>query len=236
MRSAPLRLACPACLGVALESASVGDGARVHHCGRCGGTWLLQEQIVRLRAVPAAALRTMIRRADDAGFLCHDCHAPMDRDAPSCAACRWTNTLECPDCGRPMRREVHQDVTVDVCRPCKAIWLDHHELTSIWAVAAAGVVARAPRGSKVAAAGADAGGFLLDSLWYAPDLAVGVARVGVHAAGAGLEAASHVAGAGMHAVAHAPELASGLADAAGDAAGTVFSLIADILCGLFEGF
>ena len=235
MRKPPQRMECTACLGVAMERASVANGVSLHHCGRCGGTWLLRDQIPRLRAVPASALRAMIRRADDAGFLCHDCHAPMSRDTASCAGCGWTNTLECPGCGQAMRREAHAGVTVDVCRPCTGVWLDHHELSSLWTVAARGAMVRSRRGSKLAAAGADAGGFLLDSLWYAPDLVVGVARVGIHAAGAGLEAASHVAGAGMHAVAHAPELASGLADVAGDAAGTVFSLIADILCGLFDG-
>lgn len=235
MRRAPIRLVCPACLGVALESATVAPGLTIDHCGRCGGTWLPRAQTERLRAAPAAAVRAMIRRADDAGFLCHDCHAPMDRDAASCAACKWGNTLECPDCIKPMRRETHDGVTVDVCRPCKAVWLDHHELSSLWAVAAAGAVARSP-GSNAAAVAGDAGGFLLDALWYAPDLVVGVAHVGVHAAGAGLEAAAHLAGAGMHAAVNAPEIAGGLAEAAGEAAGGVFSLIAEIIGGIFEGF
>jgi Zn-finger nucleic acid-binding protein len=234
MRRAPIRLACPACVGVGMEVATLSNGARLHHCGRCGGTWILRGQIERLRSVPASALRTIIRRADDAGFLCHDCHAPTDRDAVSCPGCGWANTLECPDCGKRMRRETHNGVTVDVCRPCKAVWLDHHELSSLWAVAAAGAIARSPGSNAVAVAG-DAGGFLLDALWYAPDLVVGVAHVGVQAAGAGLEAASHLAGAGVHAAANAPEIVSGLAEVAGDAAGGVFSLIAEIIGGLFEG-
>jgi Zn-finger nucleic acid-binding protein len=235
MRRAPIRLACPTCLGVVLESAALAPGLTIDFCGRCGGTWLLRAQIDRLRTVPATALRTIIRRSDDAGFLCHDCHAPADRDAASCPACGWANTLECPDCGKGMRRETHNGVTVDVCRPCKAVWLDHHELSSLWAVAAAGAVARSPGTQAVAVAG-DAGGFLLDALWYAPDLVVGAAHVGVHAAGAGLEAASHLASAGIHAAVNAPEIASGLAEVAGEAAGGVFSLIAEIIGGIFEGF
>lgn len=231
MADAPLRLACPACLGVALESADVTDTVKLHHCGRCGGTWLLRGQIPRLRAVPASALRTMIRRADDAAFLCHDCHAPMDRDAASCPGCGWANRLECPDCGKPMRRETHHGVTVDVCRPCTAVWLDHHELSSLWAVTVAGVVAASPVARKVADAGADAGGFLLDALWYAPDLAFGAAHVGVHAVGAGLEAASHVPGM----LAAVPEAAPAIVEAAGEAAGGVFSLIAEVIGGIFEG-
>lgn len=232
MRSAPLRLACPACLGVALESVSVADGVKVRHCARCGGAWLPRAQAPRLRAVPAAAVRATLTRREDASFVCHNCHAVMDRDAPACAACLWSNTLECPECGRAMRRETKDGLSVDVCRPCAAAWLDHHDLSLLWAAGAAGAIAGATMGSKVASAGADAGGFLLDTLWWAPDIAVGV----VHAS-------AHMAGAGMEALSHAPEMLAGLPDAAGgaaevasEAAGGVFSLIADVIGGIFVGF
>lgn len=231
MRKPPQRMECPACLGVAMESARVAEGVQVRHCARCGGTWLPRAQIPRLRAVPASALRTMITRRDDAGFACHGCHAAMDRDTARCEACGWTNTLECPDCGKAMARQTERDVTVDVCRGCQGVWLDHHELGSLWAVAAAGAVATTSVGRKVADAGADAGAFLLESLWYAPDLAVGVAHAGVHVASAGIQAASHL----PEVIAALPEAAGGLAELAGEAAGSVFSLIAEIIGGLFDG-
>jgi Zn-finger nucleic acid-binding protein len=232
MRKPLLRLACPACLGVVLERAPVADGLSVDHCGRCGGTWLLRANAVRLRAVPAAALRAMVRRSGDAGFLCHDCHAPMDRDAMLCGGCGWANVLECPGCGTRMRRETHQGVTVDVCRGCAGIWLDHHELSTIWEDSAGRAVAR--RGRTAHAVG-DAGGFLLDALWFAPDATVALAHVSARAAGAGLEAAAHAAGAGMHAVANAPGAAVGMMEMIGDAAGAVFGLIADVIGGIFDG-
>lgn len=237
MHSAPMRLACPACLGVALESAAVADGVRIHHCGRCGGTWLLRGQIARLRAVSAGAVRTMITRATDAGFLCHGCHAPMERDAARCPSCSWVNTLECPSCGRWMRRTSERDVTVDVCRGCEAVWLDHHELSALWAAAAAVAVVQGG-GTNLAAAGADAGSFLLDALWYAPDLTVGAVRGAVYLAGEGMELASHAAGAGLEAVSNAPGLFSVLAnvlEVAGDVAGTVFGVIAEVIGAIFEG-
>jgi Zn-finger nucleic acid-binding protein len=222
---------CPACLGVAMESASVADGLKVHHCGRCGGTWLRGAQIPRLREVPASALRTMITRRDDASFLCHGCHQPMERDAGRCEACEWRNTLDCPDCGKPMHRERRRDVTVDVCRGCKAVWLDHHELDSLWAVAAAGAVAATQQGQSLLAAGADAGDFLLEALWYAPDLTVNAVGLTVRAAGAGVEALSHAPGL----LASLPELLGGFAEVAADVAGAVFGLIAEIIGGLFDG-
>lgn len=245
MRKALPRLACPACLGVALEVTTVTDGAKVHHCKRCGGTWLLRGQVARLRTVPASALRLMLPRADEAGYLCHGCAVPMERDAAKCASCGWGNTLECPDCGKPMRRETENGVTVDVCRGCQAVWLDHHELSMIWASAATVALAQTSAGNSLVTTAGDAGGFLLDALWYAPDLTVGAIHVGARAVGAGLDAAADLAGAGMNAVANSGGLveaagglvqgAAGMAEVAGDAAGGVFSFILEIIGGIFDG-
>jgi len=231
-----MRLSCPACLGVALETVSAAPGVDIDHCRRCGGTWILREQTARLRTVPIAAMRAAITRAQDAAFACHGCHAPMDRDAAACLACRWDNALECPECGKTMRRQTERDVTVDVCRGCKAVWLDHHELSSIWAVAAAGAVAASGAAGRIGEAGADAGSFLLDALWYAPDLVVHTAyygaQAGAHVVGAAAEAAAHAPGL----LAATPELVAGAAEVAGEAAGGVFEFIAEIIGGIFEAF
>jgi Zn-finger nucleic acid-binding protein len=231
MRKHLQRMECPACLGVAMERVSVAAGVEVDHCGRCGGTWIPRDQAPRLRQVPVAALRATITRHDEASFLCHGCHAAIHRDAPACEACSWANTLDCPDCGKPMRRESAKGVTLDVCRPCKAVWLDHHELDAIWAVAAAGALAGTTVGGRIAAAGGDAGGFLLESLWWAPDLTFHAAYGAARVAGAGIDAASHA----PEMLAALPDAAGGLAEAAGEAAGGVFSLIAEIIGGIFEG-
>ncbi|HEU0302102.1 MAG TPA: zf-TFIIB domain-containing protein [Longimicrobium sp.] len=228
---APLRLACPACLGVALEKVTVAPGLQIDHCARCGGTWILRDQAARLRAQPVAAVRATITRADDAGFLCHGCHGPMDRDAAYCASCNWFNRLECPACGKGMRREAGRSVTVDVCRPCQGVWLDHHELASVWAVAAAGAVAHAGTTGRLSAVDANAGDFLLDVLWFAPDLAFGAVQVSAHAVGAGVEAAAHVPGL----LASTPEALAGAAEVAGSVAGTVFGFIAEAIAAIFEG-
>lgn len=238
MRDAPLRLACPACLGVALERTPVAGSVAVSHCGRCGGTWLPRMQIPRLREVPASALRTMFTRRDDAGFVCHGCHGPMERDAAACGACGWRNTLQCPDCGKPMRRETQNGVAVDVCRPCTAVWLDHHELSAVWAAAATVAVAATPAASHDAATVGNAGEFLLDLLLHAPEVAVRAAGGLVEAGGAGVELIGNVGGAGLDALSDAPGLFSALPDALGalaEAAGSVFGLIAEILGGLSDG-
>src|SRR5687767_13119972 len=104
MRKHLQRMECPACLGMVMERVSVAAGVEVDHCARCGGTWIPREQAPRLRQVPAAALRATITRRDNASFLCHGCHAAIHRDAVACEACNWANTLDCPDCGKRMRR------------------------------------------------------------------------------------------------------------------------------------
>lgn len=233
-RLVPMRLSCPACLGVALERVSAAPGVEIDHCRRCGGTRILQDQTAQLRAVPAPALRAAITREEEAGFVCHDCHVPMARDAAACVWCKWKNVLECPECGKAMSRRTERGTTVDVCRGCRAVWLDHHELATIWAVAAAGAVAHYGAAGQMNPA-LDAGAFLLDALWYAPDLvvhgAVAGARLGVHVVSAGAEAAAQVPGL----LASTPEAVAVAAEAAGEAAGGVFGFIAEIIGAIFGG-
>ncbi len=232
MPRAPIRLACPACLGVAMASSTLMNGGTVDHCRRCGGTWLLRRHIDRLRAMPANALRVMIHRADDAGFLCHGCHVPMNRDAASCPACGWKNRLECPDCLAPMRHQSGNGVTVDVCRECQGVWLDHHELSAaLWTAVAATAALQSPGGTDSAVAAFGDASSLLDVLWYMPDLASGVMRGAGDMAGMGLEAASHAPGV----LSSLPEAAGGALELVGELAGAVFELIAAILGGIFEG-
>ena len=213
MTDALIRLECPACPGVPMERTVIGSGVAIRHCTRCGGAWVLRGQGPALAAVLAPTLRTILRREPGASFVCHACHAPMDRGAPACPACGWDNRLPCPDCGRTMQRQEHRGITVDVCRACVGVWMDHGELGALWTVRPGG-----ERQGVVATAG-DAAGFVLESVWYAPDLAVGAAHLTAHAAVGAVEAA-----------AHAPELLS----AAAEGAGSVFGLIAEVLGSLFD--
>jgi Zn-finger nucleic acid-binding protein len=227
-----MRLECPACLGLALNRNAVAQATTLDHCGRCGGTWIPRTQIDRLRAVPTETVRAMITRAGDAGFLCHSCHTPMDRDAASCSACKWSNALECPSCGKGLERTTAQGVSVDVCRRCEGVWLDHHELWSLWAAAAA--VAAANHGGVLDGMSsiADASS-LLEVLFYAPDLVRGT----VYVAGEGVELVANVAGAGLEAASNAGGVLSGIGDVlsvAGDAAGAVFGVIVDVFS-IFDG-
>ena len=227
------RLPCPVCLGVVMEKIPIGTEAAVveiDHCRRCGGAWLEYGEVARLRAHPAAALWGRIaRRDEEAATPCHDCHAPFARGLPACPVCGWRNLLDCPACDRPMVRESREGLHLDVCRACKGVWFDHHELDVVWSQQAALALGRRPAAAPLARTGETAGDVLLDVLWFAPDLAVYGAIGAAHAASGIAQAATHLpelAGA-------APEVAIGAVEAASEAAGGVFDVIVGILEGIF---
>ena len=84
------------------------------------------------------------------------------------------------------------------------------------------------------ASGADATSFLLDALFYGPDLVRGAAYV----AGEGVELVGNVAGAGLEASLErgrpAVRRSGNVLEVAGDAAGSVFGVISDVF-GIFDG-
>ncbi|HLM69303.1 MAG TPA: zf-TFIIB domain-containing protein [Longimicrobium sp.] len=224
MTDAPMRLACPACLGVGLQKVPVTPELGIDHCPRCGGNWILHADAPRLVATPNAAARAALGGRSQDSYLCHGCHAPMKRNSPRCKACGHNNVLDCPGCARPMMRKQSEGATLDVCGGCRAVWLDHAELVTLWSAAAGALLMSRNGGGSfdVGLHGADA---LFDVLWYAPDLTVSAVEVTAHAVGAGWEAATHL----PEALAEAPGMFMWLLECAGDVAGTVFGVIAEIL-------
>ena len=229
------RYPCPVCLGAKLNKIMVGVQAPVEidHCRRCGGVWLEHGEIPRLRLNPPAALWTEIaRRRAKAVTPCHSCHAPFDRNLEACPACGWKNVIDCPVCDQPMKRELVGGVHLDLCRSCKGVWFDHHELDEVWKAQAGLALERRRETARLARTGEEAGDVLLATLWYAPDLAFYGAYGAAQAAGGLVHAAGHV----PDLVAAAPETAVHVVAAAGEAAGGVFDVIASILEGIFGLF
>lgn len=227
------RLPCPVCLGVNMDKAVIGTEAPVEidHCRRCGGVWLEYGEVRQLRDQPAAALWTAVaKRKSEALPPCHNCHTPFARDLEACPACGWRNVLDCPSCDRPMKRETRDGLTLDVCRVCKGVWFDHHELGTIWNVQAS--LALQTRSGTATSRTADAGDVLLDVMWYAPTLPYYGAMGAAHAVSGLAQGAAHLPGM----IGSAPEAAVGMVEAAGDAAGGVFEVIAGIIEAIFGMF
>ncbi|MFN2567620.1 MAG: zf-TFIIB domain-containing protein [Gemmatimonadaceae bacterium] len=229
MREIEPRYPCPVCLGVRLEKTRVGTRGELvlDSCRRCGGIWFELGEVQRLKRHRPQALWERVRLRDEPFRMqCHGCHAPMDRNAVSCRACEWRNTIDCPICQRAMQPETHEGLRLDVCRSCKGVWFDHVELAAIWNLTLESSRHVRARGTALAdssTAAEDGAVVLIHALAYSPDIVL----YGARAAGYAVSASAEV-------LANAPEAAAGLVGAAGDAAAGVFEAILDIVSGLFS--
>jgi Zn-finger nucleic acid-binding protein len=229
------RWPCPVCLGVAMRKTTVrGAGGEVtlDACPRCGGIWFERGEARQLaRQQPEALWKEVPRRAEALRPPCHGCGAPLERDAERCPACGHGNVLRCPACDVEMERRAHGGLVLDLCRSCQGVWFDNAELSAIWRL---NLAAATERASKRPGRGADAlatgGDVLLNALFWTPDLVIYGASAATHAVGAAAQTLGSVASSGA-----AAEAATAAVDVVGEAAEGVFSMIADIIAGLFDG-
>lgn len=219
------RVPCPVCLGLKMGFVTVttpGADLVLDHCRRCGGIWFDGGEVAALRALGPEALLTRVRpRRESARMRCRGCEAFVDRDEDRCRACAQENILDCPRCDVPMRAERAAGIRLDVCGGCKGVWLDNHELNTLWKVGlehARRQVATGGRTGKAVGVARDVSGGALEAVLYAPDLAV----YGLHAAGHAVGAVAGPAASGIGAP----------FEALGAAAEAVFELILEIIGGL----
>jgi Zn-finger nucleic acid-binding protein len=229
MRELEPRYPCPVCLGVRLEKTRVGARGELvlDSCRRCGGIWFELGEVQRLKRLRPQMLWDRVGPRDEPFRMqCHACHAPMDRNAVSCAACEWRNTINCPVCDRAMDVHTHEGLRLDTCRNCRGVWFDHVELAAIWNLALDRVArGRTPSASSVSvpAVAEDGAVVLTYALAYSPEVVLYGAR-----------AAGYAVSASAEALANAPEAAIGLIGGAGEAAASVFETVLDIISGLFS--
>lgn len=228
------RLPCPVCLGVSMQKGMVGTVPQVEVdiCRRCGGIWLEQGEVPRLRLHRHADLRTHFD-ADSPPQVsqCHSCHAPLNRDTAQCPACGHANPLDCPHCDRLMQVIRRGPLRLDICEHCKGTWFDHHELEAIWGPQFDLALQRKnlERGDLGVAAGV-VPDLVLHSLFYSPDLML----LGGAAAGELAESTASVMAQLPDAVAASPEAASAVIEVITDAASGVFEVVIDIVVGIFS--
>jgi Zn-finger nucleic acid-binding protein len=217
------RWPCPTCLGATMEKATFAgrQPLTVDHCPRCGGVWFEHGEVQQLRGRSADELWAAIaKRPEPAPARCHACHALVSRDAERCPSCGERVVLDCPSCDRPLELARYRDLTLDVCRSCKGVWFDHHELAAIWTLELGNAVAAHRQGL----APGDASLVLLDSLIYAPDLLF----YGAYGVGNALAAAGDSVASG------GPELLGGAVEVVGHAAESVFEALLEIVGGIFS--
>ena len=227
------RWPCPVCLGVSMQKAVVGkrgNTVTLDLCPRCGGIWFERGEVQRVsRQSPEALWSEIPRKTEPVRPPCHGCGAPLDRDLERCPACGHRNVLRCPMCDVEMERRAQGSLVLDLCRRCEGVWFDHAELSELWrlGMVAASRAKQRGRGTQAAEVG---GEVLLNTLFWAPDLLVYGASAATHAAGAAAQGIGSLASSGA-----AADAATAAAEAVGSAAESVFSMIADIIGGLFDG-
>lgn len=217
------RWPCPVCLGVKMEKTTLGTGGEgpgsltLDHCARCGGMWFELGEVQRLSFERPESLWSRIAVRDEPHRAqCHSCRGFLDRDAPKCGGCGAKTRLDCPACDTRMLQVRQSALTLDVCKRCKGVWFDHHELEEIWKLELDRFVAKRGKGGKLARrAGHTGGDVLVETLFWTPDLVF----LGGHAA--------------LHGAAAAAEAAPAALDAVGGAAGGVFETIVEIVAGVF---
>jgi Zn-finger nucleic acid-binding protein len=202
-----------------MEKARIGDAPQLEldHCRRCGGVWFELGEVQHLRRhTPDALWHHVSSRSTDARSLCHSCQAPIDRNAHDCSSCGARNTIECPVCQRPLEPQTFQNVRLDACRSCRGVWFDHAELESIWKLSLDTRLRR--RGNASLPAGTEGSLIVVDALMYMPD----VLFLGARAAGYAVSGAAEAVA------------SSGLIEGVGEAAGSVFETVLEIISGIFS--
>ena len=213
MKKIEVRYACPVCLGVTLQKSPIDGVAAftLDHCTRCGGAWFNAGEVGRLRmASPDDLWRHVAQREGVHAMQCHSCNTLLERNRNVCEACNWHVTLDCPECNQPMQSGTHSGMTLDACSRCKGVWFDHHELAAVWNAEFHAALQRRERLSV-----ADAGGGVLEALAWDPFTTFYIAHVGAHALGGVAQAAPVIA------------------EAAGEAATSLFETIVEIISGIF---
>jgi len=211
------RWPCPVCLGVKLQKLEIGsDSLVLDHCPRCGGMWFELGEVQALGGEGPHALWKQVEERDDVHRAqCHSCGAFMARNDERCPACGTKNRIDCPICTRRLKQVEHDGLVLDVCKHCKGVWFDHHELNSIWTLERDRLVEKYRGQGKVAKVARDGSDVLLETLIWAPDLAF-----------YGAIAAGEVASAAI-------EVAPAVLETVGEAAGSVFATLIEIISGIF---
>jgi Zn-finger nucleic acid-binding protein len=203
-----------------MEKTRVGDGQdlELDHCRRCGGVWFELGEVQRLRRHRPDVLWDRVSpHPSDSRTLCHACHAPIDRNAHDCPSCGSRNTIDCPVCQHPLEPQTYQHVRLDACKSCRGVWFDRAELAAIWNLSLDTTLRR--RLDAGLSANADASSFIvLHALMYTPDVLFLGARAAGYAVSGTVEAVA----------------SSGVVEGVGEAAGSVFEAIVEIIGGLFS--
>ena len=221
-RSAPL---CPGCAANRLWSVGAGGRAAIWICRSCQGTFATTEAVARVGRTHGFGHPLL--RVGLGPPTCRSCKSilPTGDQCPTCD----NQLICCMACAQTMERVTVERLTIDVCRTCRAVWLDRGELGALVTLRRKwGSGGTAERRRSDGGAGIDAPGALdvvaADALLPSLDLG---------------EAVTHGVAQAPELVAHAGEGAITAVQVAGEAAvegaSSVAGVVLELLAGLFDG-
>jgi hypothetical protein len=135
--------------------------------------------------------------------------------------------LDCPECLSAMEVVTHGDLTLDLCKRCRGVWFDRHELAALWSFALSTTALSKSLNSKSPGLEVDAGTMLVDTLHsaellaYTPDVGVAV-----------VEGVAHTASGSIEILAVVPEVAGAVAEAAA----ATFEILLEAVAAILSGF
>jgi len=222
------RRPCPVCLGISLNKMRIGENFKLDYCRRCGGFWFEKGEIQLLQNYRPKSLLRRIELAEVVYKMnCHSCHRLIERNVDDCPSCKSPNLIECPGCSTTMKSVRYNNLKLDVCSNCKAVWFDEIELSEIWNMNLDALAEERRLGSMSPVILDDGVELFLDVMLWNPELVARGTEVIMGAGGRIIDAAGRIE--------NAPEVAGALIEASGELAGKVFSAIAAIIGEVLDG-
>jgi hypothetical protein len=218
---------CRGCGADRLAPVGVNGPAAIWSCRRCHGTFASLAAVAQVGRTHGFGHRVL--RVGLGAPRCRSCTAILEpgKGCPTCPS----QLIACAACAQTMERIAVERLTLDVCRTCRAVWLDQGELGALVAIwrrrgAVAGSAER--RTDRVWMDGSG----VLDGLITLPDgLGAGI-DLGQAAASVAEQAPQLVASAGEGAIAVVQAVGEGAAEGVASAGG----FLLELLGGLFDGF
>ncbi len=139
---------CPGCGGGRLAPVGTSGPAAIWSCRACLGVFAGLEAVAQ--AGHTHGFGHHILQVGKAAPRCRGCRAIL---APggACSKCA-SQLIACAACAAAMERVTVEALTIDVCRSCRAVWLDAGELGALVAIrrqkGASGVPPIAARGTS----------------------------------------------------------------------------------------
>jgi Zn-finger nucleic acid-binding protein len=218
---------CPGCAAQRLAPVGVSGPAALWSCRRCQGIFAslaAVAQVGRTHGFGHPVLRVGLGVP-----RCRGCTVVLEagKDCPTCAS----QLIACAACANTMERIAVERLTIDVCRTCRAVWLDPGELgalVTIWRRrrSVAGSAERMDQRAGMNGPG------VVDGLILLPDgIGAGI-DLGQAAVSAAEQAPQLIVGAGEGAIAAVQAVGEGAVEGVGSAGG----FLLELLGGLFDGF